>query len=177
MVLVRHAEDPEPIIADGRWYGEVIDTPRGAVPLAKLATVEEADGPNQIQREDGRRRIVVSGNATARGRERLATLVAGIDFKPWRVFDGTLDVPAFLSVMEGAALHIGPDSGGLHVARVAATPSVSWFRPNHHLKNWFPDDPEQHRAFVAPESRDDGLHGFDLRVFVDAAADLLTRTS
>jgi len=30
MVLVRHAEDPEPIIADGRWHGEVIDTPRGA---------------------------------------------------------------------------------------------------------------------------------------------------
>lgn len=30
MVLVRHAQDPEPIIADGRWYGEVIDTPRGA---------------------------------------------------------------------------------------------------------------------------------------------------
>ncbi len=30
MVLVRHAEDPEPIIADGRWYGEVIETPRGA---------------------------------------------------------------------------------------------------------------------------------------------------
>jgi len=30
MVLVRHAHDPEPIIADGRWYGEVIDTPRGA---------------------------------------------------------------------------------------------------------------------------------------------------
>ncbi len=30
MVLVRHAEDPEPIIADGRWHGEVIETPRGA---------------------------------------------------------------------------------------------------------------------------------------------------
>jgi XTP/dITP diphosphohydrolase len=30
MVLVRHAQDPEPIIADGRWYGEVIETPRGA---------------------------------------------------------------------------------------------------------------------------------------------------
>lgn len=30
MVLVRHAGDPEPIIADGRWHGEVIDTPRGA---------------------------------------------------------------------------------------------------------------------------------------------------
>ena len=30
MVLVRHAEDPEPVIAEGRWLGEVIDAPRGA---------------------------------------------------------------------------------------------------------------------------------------------------
>lgn len=30
MVLVRHADDPEPVIAEGRWYGEVIDTARGA---------------------------------------------------------------------------------------------------------------------------------------------------
>ena len=29
MVLVRHAEDPEPVIAEGRWLGEVIDAPRG----------------------------------------------------------------------------------------------------------------------------------------------------
>ena len=29
IVLVRHAEDPEPLIAQGRWQGEVIDTPRG----------------------------------------------------------------------------------------------------------------------------------------------------
>jgi len=30
MVLVRHADDPEPVIAEGRWLGEVIDAPRGA---------------------------------------------------------------------------------------------------------------------------------------------------
>lgn len=30
IVLVRHAADPEPLIADGRWHGEVIDAPRGA---------------------------------------------------------------------------------------------------------------------------------------------------
>lgn len=30
VVLVRHADDPEPLIAEGRWHGEVIDTPRGA---------------------------------------------------------------------------------------------------------------------------------------------------
>ena len=30
MVFVRHADDPEPIIAEGRWYGEIIDVPRGS---------------------------------------------------------------------------------------------------------------------------------------------------
>ena len=29
IVLVRHADDPEPLIAEGRWQGEIIDTPRG----------------------------------------------------------------------------------------------------------------------------------------------------
>ncbi len=30
IVLVRHADDPEPLIAEGRWHGEVIAAPRGA---------------------------------------------------------------------------------------------------------------------------------------------------
>jgi XTP/dITP diphosphohydrolase len=30
LVLVRHADDPEPLIAEGRWHGEVIDEARGA---------------------------------------------------------------------------------------------------------------------------------------------------
>jgi XTP/dITP diphosphohydrolase len=30
VVLVRRADDPEPLIAEGRWKGEVIDAPRGA---------------------------------------------------------------------------------------------------------------------------------------------------
>jgi XTP/dITP diphosphohydrolase len=29
LALVRHADDPEPLIADGRWHGEIVDTPRG----------------------------------------------------------------------------------------------------------------------------------------------------
>ena len=30
LVLVRHADDPRPIIAEGTWAGEVVDAPRGA---------------------------------------------------------------------------------------------------------------------------------------------------
>ncbi|MDN7492622.1 RdgB/HAM1 family non-canonical purine NTP pyrophosphatase [Burkholderia sp. AU45274] len=29
LALVRHADDPEPLFAEGRWAGEIVDTPRG----------------------------------------------------------------------------------------------------------------------------------------------------
>ncbi|WP_439686607.1 Efflux RND transporter permease subunit [Cupriavidus oxalaticus] len=40
----------------------MLESPRGAVPLSAVATVEEGDGPNQIGRENGRRRIIVYAN-------------------------------------------------------------------------------------------------------------------
>jgi XTP/dITP diphosphohydrolase len=30
LVFVRHADDPQPVIADGRWNGELIEAPRGS---------------------------------------------------------------------------------------------------------------------------------------------------
>ena len=29
LVYVRHADDPQPVIADGVWRGRIVDTPRG----------------------------------------------------------------------------------------------------------------------------------------------------
>lgn len=53
----------------------LIDTPLGAVPLSRLASIEESDGPNQVSRDDGRRRIVLSANAQGRA---LSDIVADI---------------------------------------------------------------------------------------------------
>ena len=44
----------------------LLQTPNGAVPLSKVATIEDGDGPNQISRDDGKRRIVLSANAQGR---------------------------------------------------------------------------------------------------------------
>ena len=60
----------------------LIQTPKGRVPLSRIATVEETEGPNQIARENGRRRIVVLANTdgsdmagiVARIREVLASI-------------------------------------------------------------------------------------------------------
>jgi len=59
IVLVRHADDPEPLIAEGRWHGEMIAAPRGSggfgydpyfyLPaLGKTAAELPADEKNKI---------------------------------------------------------------------------------------------------------------------------------
>jgi HME family heavy-metal exporter len=54
----------------------LVSTPMGFVPLRKLATIEESDGPNQILRENGQRRIVVSANGD--GQRDMAAIVADV---------------------------------------------------------------------------------------------------
>ena len=44
----------------------LIETPMGRVPLGQLASIEEGEGPNQISRENARRRIVLSANTDGR---------------------------------------------------------------------------------------------------------------
>ena len=61
----------------------LIDTPAGRVPVSSIATVEETDGPNQIGRENGRRRIVVYANTDGRDMgEVIAALRAVIAAQP-----------------------------------------------------------------------------------------------
>ena len=54
----------------------LIETPNGWVPLRQIADVKEGDGPNQILRENTRRRIVVLANSD--GVRDMAAIVADI---------------------------------------------------------------------------------------------------
>jgi cobalt-zinc-cadmium resistance protein CzcA len=67
------------------------------IPLAEVASLELAPGPNQVSRENGKRRIVVSANVTGRD---LGTFVAdaqqalaGIRIPPgyWTAWGGTFE--------------------------------------------------------------------------------------
>jgi heavy-metal exporter, HME family len=64
--------------------GLLVDTPTGPVPLSSLASIDESDGPNQISRDDGRRRIVLSANAQGRPLSDVVTdlRAATAAFKP-----------------------------------------------------------------------------------------------
>jgi len=53
----------------------LIETPGGRVALSRIAEIEDSDGPNQISRENTRRRIAISANSDGTD---LATIVARI---------------------------------------------------------------------------------------------------
>lgn len=59
-LVLRLAEDQRTPEALART---LIHTPAGQVPLSAIATVSLSDGPNQVMRENGRRRLVIYANA------------------------------------------------------------------------------------------------------------------
>jgi len=73
----------------------LIETPAGWVPVRELAEVRETDGPNQILRENGRRRLVVLGNTD--GKVDMAGVVAQIR----AVIDAADLPPGFSATLEG----------------------------------------------------------------------------
>lgn len=76
----------------------LIETPKGRVPLSRVAQVEETEGPNQIARENGRRRIIVlanSGNGTD-----MAEITANIR----RILEETPLPSGYSTALEGTFL-------------------------------------------------------------------------
>ncbi|KAF0134030.1 MAG: heavy-metal exporter HME family [Xanthobacteraceae bacterium] len=73
----------------------LIQTPAGWVPVRQFADVVETDGPNQILRENGRRRVVVLANAE--GSADMAAVIARVR----DVIAATTLPPGFFASLEG----------------------------------------------------------------------------
>jgi CzcA family heavy metal efflux pump len=87
-VVLRLAEDWRAHAADFRQI--LVDTPAGKVPLSLLAEVVETQGPNIINREDMRRRIVVLANSHGRD---MAAIIADVQDRL-----GTMPLPQGVSL-------------------------------------------------------------------------------
>jgi len=86
----------------------LIETPQGPVPLRNLADVRETEGPNQILREDGRRRIVLSANAAPGAN--LGDIIAVINTEVAKLKlpdGGFVRVEGQFEAQQAAALAIG----------------------------------------------------------------------
>jgi HME family heavy-metal exporter len=73
----------------------LIETPAGWIPVSQIAEVRETDGPNQILRENGKRRVVVLANTD--GEADMATVIAQIR----QVIASSSLPPGFFVSLEG----------------------------------------------------------------------------
>jgi ADP-heptose:LPS heptosyltransferase len=105
------------------------------------------------------KKIILTCAASEREKRKMSALLSSLDFRPWRVFSGDLDLLEFAAAVQASCLHLGGDSGGLHVAWMTGVPTVTWFRYYNGLADWKPGGP-LHHGFVGSRS-DGGIVGVD----------------
>lgn len=120
---------------------------------------------------DAKQVLTCAGNE--REKTKMQELLAALDFRPWRVFAGNLDLLELAAIVQGSRLHLGGDSGGLHVAWMTGVPTVTWFRRYDGLSDWEPVG-ERHRSVVG-ERTDHGISGIDTAEILAGAAGLFRR--
>ena len=135
----------------------LIATPSGHVPLRLLAEVEEGDGPNQIQRENGQRRIAVFGNGdgSATWPRSSPTSAASWRRRSWPQ-GYTTQLEGTFQAQEEAALRIGV----LSLLSLALIFVVLYSRyqstalvADHHGEHPARPDRQRDRALTSPASR------------------------
>lgn len=131
---------------DGRDYVHV--NPFASQDRRGLPDAETAAMLNGIHALDPGRAIVVSLGPAEREQRKWREVVKHLAFTPAALFPGNLDTVSFLRLVSGARLHVGPDSGGVHVARMFGVPTVSWIRSHSGTLEWIADEPGSH-AFVS----------------------------
>ena len=96
---------------------------------------------------DGSLHLAATASANPREQERLAALARGVGHPRLLCLTGP-SIAQLAAVLHRSRLHIGGDSGVLHLAVALGKPTLSVFRDHAGLKEWMPVG-AQHRQFVA----------------------------
>jgi ADP-heptose:LPS heptosyltransferase len=96
---------------------------------------------------DGSLHLAATSSAQPREQARVAALAKAVDNKRLMCLTGP-SIAQLAAVLQRSHLHIGADSGVLHLAMSLGVPTLALFRDRGGLKEWMPVGP-QHRQFVA----------------------------
>jgi len=102
--------------------------------------------------------FLVSAAASEREQDRLRKFLALVDDGRLRAFPGHPDIAQLAAVLQRCRLHVGPDSGVVHLAVAMGVPTISLFREQNEYKCWLPQGPA-HRYFTVPCSCVDHFSG------------------
>ena len=97
---------------------------------------------------DPQLRLLATATPQPREQERLQSLTQAVGSERLTTLSG-LSIAELAAVLQRCRLHVGADSGVLHLAVAVGLPTVSLFRDYHDASAWTPTGPA-HRVFRAP---------------------------
>src|SRR5258706_9969500 len=135
--------DLEPSPAARTWAAA--NVPEGAIHFSINATaylrewaVEHwASLAKQIWRVRPGTPLVATASGKPRELARLKAFKAALEGGQLQTFE-ELSIPQLTALLERCALHVGPDSGVLHVAMACGVPTVSLFPESSGMWSWLP---------------------------------------
>lgn len=95
--------------------------------------------------------FVISCASNEREKSKLEHLLNLLKRRPARIFAGTLNIVELTALIAKSCLHLGGDSGALHIAMMNDTPSIAWFRYFRSNPDWMPQG-KIHKQLVGEAS-------------------------
>ena len=105
--------------------------------------------------EQPKLQVLASGTAKPAERARLQALATAVKDERLRILPESLSIPQLAAVLERCRLHVGPDSGVLHLAMAVGVPTISFFREQPNYTAFLPVGPK-HKVISMPCSCVDG---------------------
>jgi len=102
----------------------------------------------QLLEQQPQVRIVATGSASEREQTRLKELAGAVANPCLQTFPG-LTLERLAALLSQCSMHVGADSGVLHLAVALGIPTISIFRDYPGLNEWLPRGP-RHRHLTAP---------------------------
>ena len=130
---------------------------------------------NQLHRRFGSHQMILTCSRSEREKAKMEAQLPRLNFTPWRVFSGNLDLLEFAAIVGRASVHLGGDSGGLHVAWMTAVPTVTWFRDYEGRIEWQPCG-ERHCSLVG-DRQETGIIGISTEKLLSAVEGVLVNHS
>jgi ADP-heptose:LPS heptosyltransferase len=145
------------VIPDDVRSWAAAQVPEGAVHLSINASTHLKEWPLEHWIElarlllpaDFRVTLVATGSLREREQTRLGNLAKAVDHPRLRLLPSPLTIVQLAAALSRCRLHVGCDSGVLHLAMALGIPTVSIFRQYPGLKEWLPSGP-RHRHVSVP---------------------------
>ncbi|NBZ96328.1 MAG: lipopolysaccharide heptosyltransferase family protein [Proteobacteria bacterium] len=155
---------------DGGW---IHVSPFTTANYRELPTHQLSKVLGEIHRLNPSSKIILSCAPDHREQQKMGVLISQLDFSPWRVFPGSLDLMELTALIQKSRLHLGGDTGSLHIAWMCGTPSVIWFRHFDGLPDWRPMG-DSIRSFVGDQD-EAGIRGISNVEILEAVEALLDK--